>query len=97
MGDAYHIGFYVSDIDHMRVLISIEASLRHQDQGRWRDYHRLESRSLYDYLGNRASILVGHYGRGCSWLKGQLRSLGHCLALMAGVVMDPSLPAADAR
>ena len=60
----------------------------------WMDYRRLENRSLYDYLGNRESILVGRYGRDCSWLKGQLRFLGCCLALMAGVVMDPSLPAA---
>ena len=63
----------------------------------WMDYRHLESRSLYDYLGNRASILVGRYGRDYSWLKGQLRSLECGLASMAGVVMDPSLPAADAR
>jgi len=66
MGGACHIESCVSDIDHMRVLISISVFLLHQVQGRWRDYHHLESRSLYDYLGNRVSILVGRYERDCS-------------------------------
>ena len=66
MGGACHIESYVSDIDHTRVLISISVFLLHQVQGRWRDYHHLESRSLYDYLGNRVSILVGRYERDCS-------------------------------
>ena len=65
MVGACHIESSVSDIDHMRVLISVSVFLLHQVQGRWRDYHHLESRSLYDYLGNRVSILVGRYARDC--------------------------------
>jgi len=53
----YHIGFYVYDIDHMRVLVEVEVFWLRPVRAMWMGSHHLASRNLYDCRACRVWIL----------------------------------------